>query len=175
MLRFRSDAPLAVFNFHFIISTFRLLPVPICRVFCCCFFTTDFCSDRTDAAINCIIFIRTEETIAGLAAMAEITKAFLKDTEICLLYQAAIKEWQGQMLPPFVPLRHVQNVLAAFGSFNRERERENKTIHLWASGSMGYCKDMIIIVCLPAFPPPLNILFSGAQQTPGDVLEMKRS
>lgn len=174
MLRFRSGAPLAVFNFHFIISTFRLLPVPICSFFFVFVVSSPPTSALTGQMLQLTASFSFEPRRRWLAAMAEITKAFLKDTEICLLYLAAIKEWQGQTLPPFVPLRHVQNVLAAFGSFNRERQRENKTSHLWASGSMGYCKDMIIIVCLPAFPPPLNILFNGAQQTPGDVLEMKR-
>lgn len=71
----------------------------------------------------------------------------------------------------FVPLQqNVQNVSAAFAILERERENAQR----WASEFMGYCKDMIIIVRLPAFPPPLNILFKGAQQTPGDVLEMKR-
>ncbi|MEQ2248981.1 hypothetical protein ILYODFUR_024696 [Ilyodon furcidens] len=49
LLRFRSWKALAVFNFHFIISTLRLLPVLIC-----CFPADLFtrASNRTDAAIN---------------------------------------------------------------------------------------------------------------------------
>lgn len=69
-----------------------------------------------------------EEAIAELAARAEITKAFLKDTEIHRLYQAATREWQGQTLSQFVPLRHIQNVSAAFGIF-REREKNPPKIH----------------------------------------------
>lgn len=63
-----------------------------------------------------------EEAIAELAVRAEITKAFLKDTEIRRLYQAPTREWQGQTLSQFVPLRHFQNV-----PWNIWRERKKRT------------------------------------------------
>lgn len=48
-LGFWSGLTLAVFNFHFIISSLRLLPVVICNFYQDLFITA---SDRTDAVIN---------------------------------------------------------------------------------------------------------------------------
>lgn len=48
-LGFQSGLTLAVFNFHFIISSLRLLPVVICNFYQDLFITA---SDRTDAVIN---------------------------------------------------------------------------------------------------------------------------
>lgn len=111
-----------------------------------------------------------------MAELAEITKAFPKDTKICRLYQATdctVTGWQRQNAVPICTVKTRSKCLGCIWNF-RERERERENAHRWASEFMGYCKDMIIIVCLPASPPPLNILFKGAQQTPGDVLKMKQ-
>lgn len=48
-LEFHSGLTLAVFNFHFIISSLRLLPVVICNFYQDLFIIA---SDRTDAVIN---------------------------------------------------------------------------------------------------------------------------
>lgn len=172
VLRFTSGLPLSLFNFHFIISIFRLLSVQFCC--CCCFYFVLFCFiffaaelsfDWTDAAINhgreIVIII-----IWRLNDHQKLERYCLKDIKICWLHSATITEWWGQKTI-FIIKTCWNKMFHLHLEFLSAREKNADRRF------MGYCKDMIIIVCLHAFTPPLNILFKGAQQTPGDVFKIK--